>query len=333
MALSRRVGTFNVYNLVRGNHPYYNAGRRYSPDQYATKTAWIGRQLDRMEADLVGFQEVFHADALDLALSKSERLSAATRFLVGVDEAESPAMNAGIAVASTLPIELVGAITTFPDEAILNDPQLKVSITTFSRPVLKARVELFPGVEAIVFVAHLKSKRHTLLEGESSANPVHRALGAARSLVRRATEAAALRALIVQEIQNTSTPVIVLGDLNDADRSVTTQIIAGDPPFFRLSREKKEPMWDVLLYSAQEIQSRQSTGDFYYTHIYNSFHESLDHILVSEEFYARNPDRIAELDSVRLFNDHLIDETQTFDSTPLTASDHAQIVGRIRLKS
>jgi hypothetical protein len=39
-----------------------------------------------------------------------------------------------------------------------------------------------------------------------------------------------------------------------------------------------------LLYNTKDIQVRQSSGDFYYSHIYNGDYEGLDHILVSKHF-------------------------------------------------
>lgn len=332
MAKYVRVGTFNVLNLIDADVPYYDPNSKYSATEFAKKTKWIGTQLDAMQADVAGFQEVFHTSALQTALNKSERFQGVVPLVVGTNETESPATHPGIALASRLPAQLLGAITAFPDVARLNSNELTVSINSFSRPVLKAKVELFPGQDVVFFVAHLKSKRPTLIDGESPANPVHRAIGSTRSLIRRAAEAAALRALVVDEIKGNKRPVIVLGDLNDNERSVTTQMIAGDPPFYRMSRDQKESIWDVLLYSAQEIQARQSTQDVYFTHIYNGFYEALDHILVSEEFYSKNPNRIAELDYVQILNDHLTDETQTFEDTGNLKSDHAQVVARLRLK-
>ncbi|MDX1461268.1 MAG: alpha/beta fold hydrolase, partial [Xanthomonadales bacterium] len=41
---------------------YYN--RTYTKDQYEKKVDWLSRQLRRMNADIVGFQEVFHNAAL-----------------------------------------------------------------------------------------------------------------------------------------------------------------------------------------------------------------------------------------------------------------------------
>jgi hypothetical protein len=127
--------------------------------------------------------------------------------------------------------------------------------------------------------------------------------------------------------------VVVLGDVNDATLAVTTQMIAGEKPYYRYSTNQKDPYWDVLLYSAQEIQSRRSTRDTYFTYIYNGFYEALDQILVSEELYSLNPDRVAEVDFVQVFNDHIIDEAQSWDDIPRTVSDHGQVVARIRYEA
>jgi hypothetical protein len=53
-----KVGTFNVYNLISANVAYYG-NKKYKPEVYDKKVQWIGAQIDRMNADLVGFQEVW----------------------------------------------------------------------------------------------------------------------------------------------------------------------------------------------------------------------------------------------------------------------------------
>jgi hypothetical protein len=47
---------------------------------------------------------------------------------------------------------------------------------------------------------------------------------------------------------------------------------------------KSQNQWMELLYNTKDIQARQSSGDFYYSHIYNCHYEGLDHILVSKHF-------------------------------------------------
>ena len=329
-----RVCTFNVYNLVKPGVPYYESDP-YTAEEFAEKTAWIGAQLDRMAADIVGFQEVFHKDALTAALAQSVRFKEVEPIVLASNEEENPAKTPAVALASRFPVLEAESISAFPGSAIIlleveEGAPLFVPVASFSRPVLKARVAVSEEIEIVIFVAHLKSKRPTYYEGESAANPLDRTLGSARSLIRRAAEAAALRALILDEVADTRTPVIVLGDVNDATLAVTTQMIAGEKPYYRYGRERKEAYWDTLLYSAQEIQNRASTRDTYYTYIYNGFYEALDQILVSEELYRLNPDRVGQVYYVQIFNDHIIDAEQTFDPVPRTKSDHGQVVAWLR---
>lgn len=337
-----RVCSFNVFNLVSPGFNFYRTGSAYSPAEFGEKVSWIGRQLDEMQVDLVGFQEVFHKNALKTALERSERFAGSDPIVLATNEIQDPLRSPAVGLATTL--DIVGepeSVVAFPDDAIIKLPTnsdetdfATVPITTFSRPVLKVRVRFSDSVVVTVFVAHLKSKRPALTNREREADPrpaVFNTLGTARSLIRRAAEAAALRSLVITEAQNNDDPVIVIGDVNDGTLSVTTQMIAGDPPFFRLSAERKKPARDLLLYTAQQIQARESTRDTYFTHIFNGSYESLDQIMVSQEFYRRNPNRVGQVDYVQVFNDHILDEMQSFDEIPRTRSDHGQVVVKIRL--
>ncbi len=81
----------------------------------------------------------------------------------------------------------------------------------------------------------------------------------------------------------------VLGDLNDVVHSVTTEIITGCPPWKKLPRTVKESIWDVLLWSTNEVQVRASDRDVTFSHIHNGRYEVLDHILVSQVIISTNP--------------------------------------------
>ncbi|MER3432445.1 MAG: hypothetical protein C4288_03210 [Leptolyngbya sp. ERB_1_1] len=199
-----------------------------------------------------------------------------------------------------------------------------MALKQFSRPVLCVRVQVREGVECTFVVAHLKSKRPDLADGVDPNDPLEQAKGQVRSLIRRSTEAVALRAILIDLMKGQNHPVIAMGDFNDGSLAVTTRLISGEPPWRRLSIERKKQVWDVLLYHVKDIQARQSYGDFYYTHIYNGHHESLDHILVSQEFVEQNRDRIGRVGYVSVFNDHLLDETLSKDEVEPWQSDHGQ---------
>ena len=322
---SFKVGTFNVYNLSQANVPFYN--KKYSPEVYDKKTRWIGHQLDCMKADVVGFQEVWQQQALQDAIDQSEFLKDA-KVVIAKEQTTTPS----VAIASRFPIVSHNIIDTFPEASRLEIGDKDLALTQFSRPVLCVRVQLREDVECTFVVAHLKSKRPDLVDGADPNDPLEQAKGQVRSLIRRSAEAVALRAILIDLMKGQNHPVIAMGDLNDGSLAVTTRLISGEPPWRRLSIERKKEVWDVLLYHVKDIQARQSYGDFYYTHIYNGHHESLDHILVSQEFVEQNRDRIGRVGYVSIFNDHLIDETLSKDEVEPWQSDHGQVVTSIELE-
>jgi predicted extracellular nuclease len=232
--------------------------------------------------------------------------------------------------------EPVASIAAFPAGVGAEVDGIALPVGTFSRPVLRARVVLdsTTGRTATVFVVHLKSKRPILDPAKEERDPREEALGKARSLIRRAAEAAALRFLLLDEMIGNAQPAIVLGDLNDGARAVSTDIIIGDAPsrFWPHEQSDRQALWDRLLYSAFELNARQIGRDVSYSHIFNGLYETLDHILVSQEFYDRNPDRVGEVTNLRFFNDHVFDSQLSGDRPNRIASDHGQLVAEIRLR-
>lgn len=314
-----KIGSFNLFNLVLPEHKYYG-NKKYSAEEYALKKEWIRKQITKMDAKIVGFQEVFHKEALVDVLDGSMFENGDIHVL---DETgKSPVVG----LATTYP--LVGdakSIVNIPADVV--DPmEVEGSAAKFSRPVLKAQIELPSDTVLTVFVSHLKSKRPSIQEGEDKNDFTVKAVGQARSLVRRAIEATGLRSLIVQELSENDNPVMVLGDLNDSTRSVSSSIVAGPTPWKFDSMDKKKEYWDRALYSTFDIISQKSFKKEWPTHIYNGHYEALDHIYVSQEFYFRNKNRIGNVDFVHILSDHLKDDTLSRDKLPKWKSDHGQVV-------
>ena len=109
--------------------------------------------------------------------------------------------------------------------------------------------------------------------------------------------------ILTDQIKGNNDPVVVLGDLNDGNHSNTLNILTEQPNYLRtpLSRGGS----DTDLYSVGALHALRSMRDVYYTHIYQNTKESLDHILVSEEFYDQSTDRIWAFRGMEVFNDHL----------------------------
>ena len=110
--------------------------------------------------------------------------------------------------------------------------------------------------------------------------------------------------------------MVVLGDLNDGQHSNTLNIVTSQPRYLTgLSKGGG----DIDLYAGQTLQQYRSERDVYYTHVFNGTRESLDHILVSEEFYDNSRDRIWAFDGMEVYNDHLNREEHAKDDG---ANDH-----------
>ena len=341
-----RVASFNVLNLVRPGVPYYDLPA-FTEEEHDKKIAWIAKTLDQTRADIIGFQEIFSSVSLEQAVSQSENFSQSASVLSpGAEEKNNEkdgrAIRPKVGLASRFKILHHESIESFPASTDFQIPSkgpdgverlIDVPITKFERPPLRAEI-LIPNSEksVIVYVAHLKSKRPIYKDDEERENPVHRALGSLRAQVIRSLEATALRARIVEDIEDNKQPLIVLGDLNDTVDSSSTQIIAGDAPDFRWPSKIKRMYWDVLLYSTNIIQTRQDLKDFSYTHIHHGQRNVLDHILVSQEFYHRNSERIGKVTYQHIFNDHLFDWSLTTRKADRITSDHGVPVAEIELE-
>jgi hypothetical protein len=334
-----RIANCNADNF---NLPGIRYAGRSGPDGdplpqeiYARKVAWLSGLFDVAKPDLIGFEELFHADAIAAVVRASAHLQGAAVYapdlannVVG-GEARGPFCG----LVTRFPIVEADAIQAFPagvrgklrvQRSDASTDTIPVAIEQFQRPVLRVRVQLRETTVATVFVAHLKSKREQFLVDEDPDDPVAQALGSARSLILRAAEAAALRALVVEAATANADPLIVLGDLNDDLASVTTQLIAGDDPFVVRGPTRPAAAFDRLLYSVHDLQERASHRQVNYSHIHDGRYELLDHILVSEELVGLDPRHIAHVRNTRMYNDHLFDSrlTSDRDERAIATSDH-----------
>jgi len=184
-------------------------------------------------------------------------------------------------------------------------------LETLSRPIIKARIKV-SGQVVTVFNCHLKSKlgEFVVPKGKKVAEevdlinylPVERAMGEARSMMRRTAEALVLRAEIVKEIDK-GHPVMVLGDFNDSENAVSTAIICGERPFKnyawmrrhdaknenqRYSNKEdkviREQIEAYQLVSAETLFIKKSQRDMVFTSAFGGVYESIDQILFSHHF-------------------------------------------------
>ena len=72
-----RIASFNVKNLIGPDKEYYRF-QSYTPEEYAWKEDWLADQLVAMNADVIGFQEIFEEQALRDTIARADRYGAAS---------------------------------------------------------------------------------------------------------------------------------------------------------------------------------------------------------------------------------------------------------------
>ncbi|MEJ6397070.1 endonuclease/exonuclease/phosphatase family protein [Yoonia sp. 208BN28-4] len=231
-------------------------------------------------------------------------------------------------------------------------------LTRLSRPILKVRVPVGNAV-VTVFNCHLKSKLGELDKPAGAAfppaadlvnyDPLGRAMGSLRAGLRRMAEAWVLRRAVVAELDK-GRPVMVLGDFNDSEHAVSSEIITGETAFKNyawMRRHNPEHRSDrysddengiiqekiaaVKLVSAEKLFVKKSLRDMVYTSAFGGVFESIDQILMSRHFQPDHADRIGEMDYFSVLNDHLTDGSHPEAPYNKLASDHGQIIAHMRL--
>jgi len=317
--MARTVVSFATCNLLNLNQPglrIYRDSDGWSAAQFAKKIEFTSGIVSRVAADVWGFQELWHADSLTQVF-ETAGLEEPYTLIVPPGHAGQRIVCAG-AVRTDIMEGDPEWIVDFPEKFRLQSggdddqtPKVGVSIDAFSRPVLHFRVRpRADGRPISVYVAHLKSKRPTAIYREGwyrDDDEYYRdhseGLGSALSTIRRTAEAAALRMIITDRFKGNDDPVVILGDLNDNGHSNTLNVVTGQPNYLRAPWSKGGS--DTDLYSIGLLEALRSLRDVYYTHVFRNTRETLDHILVSQEFYDHSRKRIWGFRGMEVINDHL----------------------------
>ena len=232
------------------------------------------------------------------------------------------------------------------------------TIRRLSRPILKVRVPVGDQVITI-FNCHLKSKLGELPKPRGAAfapaadlvnyDPAGRAMGSLRSALRRMAEAWVLRKAVLDELE-AGNPVMVLGDFNDSEHAVSSEILTGEAPFKNYAwmrrhdaQTKRDRYTDeedaiiqekinrVRLHSAEKLFVKRSLRDMVYTSAFGGVYESIDQILMSRHFLEDDPKSIGQMEYFSVLNDHLTDGSHPEAPYNKLASDHGQIMAHMVL--
>jgi len=309
-----KTATFNLFQFCSPEFSFYTKKEKFKKDDWEEKKNWIKKQLQKMDCDIVGFQEVFSQEELkELVLECGFKEFVVTEN-PKLDEKNRVYKTTTVALASKFPIKNIENIS-------------KSSDFTFAREPIKAIISLKNDLDINVYVAHLKSNRlnefeykftkdSTLEEKKEKLN-IALKNNYSLSLKQRLNEAKALHFDIKKQIL----PSILLCDLNDREFSITIDALTNKR--FYKNELKKD---DFILFDSYDIAPKK---------VYNPHPEfkgfkrtptsyfvgkgnTLDFIFVSKEL--KN-----SIKNYKVFDEHL----QKNQNGSLKQSDHAQVVCEI----
>ncbi|HSV55053.1 MAG TPA: endonuclease/exonuclease/phosphatase family protein [Burkholderiaceae bacterium] len=323
------VATCNMLNLANSGRVFYANQEPYSSAEFERKIEWLGQRVRTLNADVLAVQEIWDEDALKGALARSG-LQYKTVAIPGAENGPGQSGAQGtprVGLVTRLPVEQVQSFTDLPQDMAIDVPGIGRH-TRFERPPLLATLRMKHGQRLHVLTCHLKSKRPKfLLDVQGAAledrdDPKVAALATLRSLIMRGTEATALRHIVIDLLQRTHDPLVVMGDFNDAPHSVTTQLVASTSEIAYNKAAR-----DVALFNAYEVQGEAALKkDVAYSHVHQGYPEVLDQILVSEEFVPGSRFSLGDVRRVDYFNDHL------HEGRDRSRSDHGFVRALLRLR-
>jgi endonuclease/exonuclease/phosphatase family metal-dependent hydrolase len=298
-----RIATLNCLNLALPGRRFYAGVEPYSGDEYLAKTQWLAALLDRLGADFVLVQEVFHEKALADVVRQAVGGTQAFGLAAPLADERNDKPRLGLVWRATWRPQ-IETFADFPAGCAVEIPE-RGPHARFSRPLLLARVPWGTdgGLELRLLNVHLKSRRPEFVQGENADDPAAEARAQLRSLLLRGAEAAAVRRLVIDLTRGAASPLVVAGDFNDEPNAVTTQIVA-DTSW----RREDRPQRDHMLFHALDVEQRHAPArgrDVAFTILHAGEPERIDHMLVSEEFVPQSKRSLARVVAVENYNDHL----------------------------
>jgi endonuclease/exonuclease/phosphatase family metal-dependent hydrolase len=324
-----RLGTFNLYQFAMPPYAWYTKKDKFNNRQWQEKTTWIKAQIAKMDCDIIGFQEVFSADALEELVKEL-----GFTYFVTADKAKLSTNNpkkyvtTTVALASKYPIVKLQKVR--PHTPSLKTHGFKGHFT-FSRLPIKATISLPDKQELIVYVSHLKSNRDNAFEYTFKAEEslaykkdlIFQTLSDKHSIAlqQRLCEASSL---FFDIRKSKSRPSVLLCDLNDKEFSLTIEALT-NYKYHDDKRKERYLLEDASYHYTAKVHNphpeakaplRKSTSYF------QGKGNVLDYIFISNHLNKDYEENIAEVSKYTVLDEHL----QGNPDGSLLTSDHAQVV-------
>ncbi len=301
---SLTFATLNLFNYLAPPNAFYDFNNIYSDEFWIGKNLCLQSQLQALNADIIGLQEVFSIEEL-----KTQLMQWGYPYVYSVDE---PTVTQGylyrdpvVALASRYPV--VECQTVTPDAALLKSYQLESF--HFSRAPLHAVIELPELGYCDFYVTHFKSQRP---HPAANVTAEDTELGRWLSTNQRAMEARILRHAMAQHYRHFPRPVVLCGDFNQPLKSPALNTLVQRPPNGSIDTLSLTDSWELMAHQKPRPA----------THYYGSEGMVLDYILLSEHFNPAHAYHIAHLQSVTTLDKALVNPDFMIDRY---ASDHAPL--------
>ncbi len=334
-----RFATLNLYHFAAPGIYWHERKDRatHSAESWAAKKDWVAAMLTGLDADIVAFQEVVSVDELrylcqGLGYGEFHCLTE-PRF-----DADDPAIyvNATLALASRHPVTDVDAIGGFGE---LVGKTVVDSSAKFSRQPLRCEIDI-PGLgKTVVYCAHFKSQGafvdddaiDAIADWDEKFRLFYemRMYGGVDQVAKRAAEAGAMYNRFRHDMaHDRETPVILLGDLNEAPESHSLGILTqsdtvleiGSVHYSQIPEEFRHLKHVHRLYDAYTLVANAEMVRPI-THAGWGAGETLDYAIVSNGLNPKNPRRRGTVVKHEVWSDHFRDGTDK-----ARCSDHAPVM-------
>ncbi|WDE08283.1 endonuclease/exonuclease/phosphatase family protein [Thalassomonas viridans] len=340
------MASFNLFNYLEPPNAFYEFQRIYSVGQWQKKQKWIADYLTAHQPDLIGFQEVFSPESLKALVA-----GLGYPYFYVVDQ---PKVTDGfiysepvVAIASRYPVAEVEPVSA--DTKLAADLGLKPGFS-FSRKVLRARVDLPHIGFCDCYVVHFKSKRPLFeflpeSEGEQG-KPLSgekilleqlkaQVAGGWGAAMQRGSEAALLFIDMLSRREASGFPMILMGDFNNSLAQEELSFLTTSELRFDVADESKPYLEKYRLYDAWDLFRAAATDqekagrERQPSHYYGARGSVLDYILLSREFDAGYQLSLFEVSDHATYDRHLINPVFDRDGE---SSDHGVLLVTLTLR-
>lgn len=333
--------TANLFNFIEPPGAFYDFENIYERDAWREKCQWTKNHIQKLDADIVGMQEVFSVEAAQQLFEEM-----GYPYFASVDhphiENDYIYSQPVVAIASRYPITHIEAVT--PPDFI--QESYHALVPKFSRKPVYTVVEVPDIGEVAVYVCHLKSQRAT---ESRDLDHAHVLVGQWLSSQQRGWEAVMLRLFMEQQYLRHPIPTVLMGDMNQPLSSDITGLLTAnvrdnterlklrDSWYLYQTAEREKSLQDkaALENSAEPahlepapLERAHATGKMDQcmamerdpTHYHFAKGNVLDYILLSQEFQPHSQYSLADITHYEVLNYHLINPSFERDKQ---ASDHA----------